>query len=171
MITDIFAQLFLDMQQQIATIPEVKWIDQDYTQLETYQDGYRPSVLFPCVLIDFDEWQWEDQGKGIQYGEGLISVRIGFPPYTPTNALAPSPQREAALQHFEIERIVYEKLHGWSNGTFGKLQRRLSGTEKRNDNIRVRYMKFTSAVKDASAKPATSSVPRPDAVIGEDLLP
>jgi hypothetical protein len=171
MITDIFAQLFLDLQALLISIPEVKWVDQEYTQLESYQEGYRPAVAFPCCLIDFDEWQWDDAGKGIQQGEGLVIIRVAFPPYTSTNATTPTPQKEAALQFLEIERKVQQKVHGWSNGTFDKLKRRLTGTEKRNDNIRVRYIKYTTSVKDTAAQPATSSVPRPQPVFGEDLLP
>ncbi len=52
----------------------------DFSQLENYKEGYRPPVLFPCVLIDFSEWNFDDESKNMQTGEGVIMFRLAHAP-------------------------------------------------------------------------------------------
>jgi hypothetical protein len=170
MMQDHFANLFVAIQERLQTAaPEVKWIDQDFGQLESYQDGYKPAVLFPCVLLDFTGFQWQEVSKGTQHGEGFVIVRVAFTPYTNTNQLTPTAQKEKALQCYEIERIVYQALQGWSDGNFARLLRRSTDTEKREDTIRVRVMQFATSITDEAAKPVYQTVATPGPVIGGDI--
>lgn len=169
---DQFANLFIALQERITTeVPEVKWIDFDFGQLEVYPDGLKPAVLFPCVLVDFTGFQWQEASKGTQQGEGMVIVRVAHAPYTNSNQLTPAPQKEKALNCFEIERKVHIALHGWGDGNFARLLRRSTDTEKREDTIRVRVMQYATSVKDAAAKPASQSVTRPELELGRDILP
>jgi hypothetical protein len=172
MLTSPFGNLFLALQQRITTVvPDIKWIDQDLGQLEDYKPGFRPAVLWPCVLIDFDEWEWEENNNGVQRGTGFIVLRLGLPPFTASNQATPLPQKESALQYYEIEKKLHAALHGWSDGVFDRMLRRTSLTEKRGeDNLRVRVLKYISSVTDTGAMPAKQRVPRPEPVVGSDMV-
>lgn len=151
------ALLFLAIQERIKTkVPKVKWIDHDLGQLEVQQE--RPTVLFPCVLIDLPDTQFDDESEGAQIGNPTIEIRIGFAPFTYTNHVAPLPAREAALEYYEIEQEVFEALHGWepvgADGTIlgQSMLRRSARTERREDTIRVRSLSFVSMYEDGTAK-------------------
>ncbi len=153
----------------ITDVPELRYIDQDLGQLENYE--MRPAVAWPCGLIDIEEFKYTDQLNFLaQVAEGIISIRLGMVKYTDSNNLTPANIRENALQYYEIEHKVYKALHGWNPTGFGKLLRRASGTERREDDIRVRIVKFAISFTDDSSKKVMTTVARPGAVVGSKGL-
>lgn len=156
------ANLFQSViEKLIADVPELRYIDQDLGQLENYD--MRPAVSWPCGLLDIEEFKFSEQGNfKIQLAEGIVSIRIGLVKYTDSNNLTPKAIRENALLYYEVENKVYKALHGWNPEGFSRLLRRASGTEKRDDDIRVRIMKFATSYTDESAKEIRQSVPRPN---------
>ena len=155
------ANLFqLLIEKLIAEVPELRYIDQDLGQLENYE--IRPSVSWPCGLLDIEEFKYSDQqSHAIQLAEGIVSLRLGMVKYTDSNNLVSAHIRENALQYYELEHKVYKALHGWNPPGFGKLLRRASGTERREDDIRVRIMKFATSFTDDSAKKVKTVIARP----------
>ncbi|MCC6691351.1 MAG: hypothetical protein IT235_07440 [Bacteroidia bacterium] len=68
-----FATIFGAILNQIAaTTPEIKYISQDFGQLEDYTHG-RPAVAFPCALIDFQNWNFENMSDNTQRAEGDVT--------------------------------------------------------------------------------------------------
>lgn len=145
-----------------VAVPAIRYIEQDLSQLEHYE--IRPAVSWPCCLIDLEEFNFSNAG-GVnnQLVEGIITLRIGLVKYTDSNNLVPENIRENALQFFEIEELVYKALHAWAPNGFSKLTRLVSATEKRDDDIRVRILKFAISYTDTSAKPVRtiSATPNP----------
>jgi len=164
------ANLFQNLIDRLALkVPAIRFIEQDLGQLENYQ--MRPAVSWPCCMIDIEEFNYSDlQNFHNQLAEGIVSLRIGLVKYTDSNNLTPTVTRENALQYYEIEQQVFTALHGWNPPGFSKLLRRASGTEKRDDDIRVRVLKFATSFTDSSAAPVTSKVPRPNAIINEGTI-
>lgn len=148
----LFAQLFLAIQQQIKSkVPEVLWIDQDLGQLEGYDN--RPSVSFPCVLIDFPTTQYSGLGEMVQWADVNISVRLAFAPFSSANSVAPDISKEAALFFYEIEDKLYQALQGFTADECVQPMVRISAaTERREDTYRVRELIFTTATEDVTAK-------------------
>lgn len=110
--TSPFSTLLIALQDRIKTqIPDIRWIDQDLGQLENYGD--RPAVSFPCVLIDFQNFQYEDASDLIQFAEGTVNFRLAFAPFSNTNSLTPVSYQEKALQFYDLEWALYKALHGW----------------------------------------------------------
>ena len=165
------ASLFTSIMTKLTSdVPELRYIEQDFGQLESYE--MRPAVSWPCCLVDIEEGKFSDQGNfKIQLAEGLVSLRIGLVKYTDTNNLTPPNIRAASLQYYELENKVYTALHGWNPPGFSKLLRRANGTEKRDDDIRVRIIKFAVSYTDYSAKDQLERVPRPNPVLGSDIIP
>ena len=161
--TSLFAQLYLAIQAQIETLLDtegkkvIKWIDQDMGQLETYKE--RPSVSFPCVLIDFPTAQYSEEGEKVQWAAINISIRLGFAPFTSANSVAPDISKEAALQYYEIENALVACLYGFTAGDCVQPMIRVSAaTERRDDSYRVREIMFSTATEDDTMKEAVNSV-------------
>lgn len=146
-----------------SAAPSIKWQDQEFGQLEFYTT--RPAVLFPCTLLDYDEWVFSETSKGVQQGNGFLTVRLAFEPFTNTSGNVPLPRREVGMQFWELEREVFIALHGWSDGVFTRLLRRSTETEKRKDNLRVRAMRFETSLIDASAVPEMQKIARPTPLV------
>lgn len=159
------AQLYLAILQRLtAAVTSLKWIDQDFGQLETYNPddpNSRPPVIFPCALIDIGEAQADDLGQAVQMVTLMVDVRLGFTPYSPTASGTPSYVIEQALDMYNIEQEVYEALHTWAPQLtladdtvldIGQpLSRRTFGTERREDNLKVRVIRFTTSLNDDTA--------------------
>jgi hypothetical protein len=158
MLQSFFGQFFTALQNRItAQVPAVRWVDQDLGQLEHYD--IRPAVSFPCVLLDFTETTYDQEGNQVQFGTATVQVRIGFPAFSPSNNTTPTSAKEMALQFWEQEMAVYQALQGWNPADLCQpLTRTTAITEKREDAIRVRVLLFTTAFKDASAAPQRKRV-------------
>lgn len=153
-----FANLFEALQTQIkAQVPAIRWIDQDMGQLESYNE--RPAVAWPCVLIDFDGWNFENMGQNCQTAEGDIIIRLAFPPFSHSNNL--SPVKDKALIFYEHEFNLHKALQGWNPEGFSPMTRISADTEKRNDPIRVRVIRYRIAFEDYSTAPVTTPEARP----------
>jgi len=163
------ANLFESLVQKIKTdVPEIRFIEQDMGQLENYE--MRPAVAWPCALIDIEEWKYSDaQNELSQIGEGIVSIRLGLVKYTDTNSLTTANMREKALHYYELENTFVKALHGWNPASFGKLLRRAAGTERRDDDIRVRVIKFAISYTDDIGKKTKITIPRPDAFLNSSL--
>jgi len=157
----LFAQLFLAIQTRIINmVPEIKWIDQDVGQLEHYE--VRPSVQFPCILIDFMNTQYNQEGNNTQMVNLQIELRLGFSPFQSANSVSPDISKQQALQFYEVEQKVYEALNNWvpadaeGNSLTEPLIRFQAATERRNDPYRIRTMQFVTATEDDTAVPKTT---------------
>lgn len=157
-----FSTLFLAIQTQLADlVPAVKWIDQDLGQLELE----RPPVNYPCLLVDFDEFKYDDAGEAIQFAEGFVSIRLAFQAWSNTNSVTPSQWKEKGLSFYDIEWAVYKALHGWKPEKYGYLMRVSANTEQREDNLRVRVLRFSINFEDFSACKEYSSAHLPPPVV------
>ncbi len=136
-----FANLYEAVTARLDTlVPELRYINHDLGQLEEP----RPSVSWPCALLDFDEFEFTDVGGTLrQLGDGFVVIRLGLQQWSGTSNLKATGIREKGLQYYELERKVFDALHGWAPTGFGRFLRRKASTEKRDDDIRVRLLVFT----------------------------
>ena len=159
----ILANILLLVQERIHTeAPAIKWIDQDLGQLEFYTMG-QPPVLFPAVLLDFPDAQYSDMGENLQMAESVLEVRLAVAAYTPSAHVHSQAQKEKALEYYNVEHELNKVLHGWCDSRyFSPLSRTSAQTERREDNIRVRLLRYKFALQDNTAMTvAASTVPRP----------
>jgi hypothetical protein len=161
-----FAEIFKAVQNKIKEVTAIKHIDQDLGQLENYNfsRGEKPAVTFPCVLIDVEEGNAEELADNAETVIMSVLIRIAFPPYSATSQAVPPTYRDKALAYYDLEWLINKKLHGWSpietsdiNPT-GSLSRKTFLTEKREDNIRVRAVRYTLSMEDYSTKDTVNKV-------------
>lgn len=158
--TNYFGELFLQLQTKIkATCPEIRWIDQDFGQLEEFE--IRPEVSFPCVLIDFSEANYEEIATLAQIGNITISFRLGFAPFSHSSNITPLDVKQKALDYYRLEQKLYECLQGFETEFSQGLIRTRAYSEKRQDALRVRVLQFTTSYEDLSAfaQPNKQSIP------------
>lgn len=110
-------QIFLDIQNKLAEIGELKHIDKNWGQLQYEQ----PPLKFPCALLDIANVNYSQLGQLAQQAEGYIDITIAN--LRLTNSNLRNPNKEASYEVFDIMDAIHQLLHGWSNGTFGRLIR------------------------------------------------
>lgn len=147
-----FSSLLTHLQGRIKSqVPDIRWIDGDTGQLEGYER--RPPVSFPCILIDFDGFDYQDLGDGIQQAQGSVIIRLGFDAYSATNNRTPSQSKSKALAYYDLEWSLFKALHGWKPEGYGYMMRVSADTERREDAIRVRQIRFSITFEDYMARP------------------
>lgn len=108
------AEIFIALCDHLEKeVPELKWIDEDEGQLNT-QPGVRPSVDFPCCLIDISYPDCQDTDETEQLVNATIALRIGFQPTGSTNNKAPEPVRWRSLERLSVIRKIQESMQGWT---------------------------------------------------------
>lgn len=142
-----YAKMYLEIAERLKVAVATKlYVNMELGQLEGYE--LRPAVSFPCVLIDFTDFNFSDMGENCQIGEGNVILRIAFTPYSNTSNITPQAFKEKGLKYFEIETEIYKALQGWQGEDFGALMRESDSTEKREDDIRVRQLVFSTTFQD-----------------------
>jgi hypothetical protein len=166
------ADLFLQIQERIkTTVPAVKWIDLDFGQMDINTNEYKPPVIFPCSLIDLTGLTFEDLSGGNQTAMGKVIIRLSVAPFSQSNQVTSLPQRERAIEFLEIEYQIAKSLHNWKPTGFNRLLRRSQDKLDREDTLRERIIGFDFSYTDTSASKLFTKVPRPQPVIGTDILP
>jgi len=169
--TSLFGNLFLAIQERLQTIPRLSFIDHEYGQLEYYdRENGKPPVTFPCVLIDIDQATFTDNSDNGQLGNCIVILRLGFPPYSATSQNTPQAYKEKALEFYEIETDIHNALQGWCPGDeYNVLDRKSAMTERREDFIRVRQIRYSTGFDDYTTSKTWTKVAATPNITGEYL--
>ena len=105
------------IQQQVSEIAELKYIDENWGQLDYYSPNM--PVQFPCALIDVQQVQFTNLGrdmskKPVQRQIGQVSIKITIANMRLSNSSMQAPRR----QKEEVWAIwgIIEKKHQQQNG-------------------------------------------------------
>ena len=161
-----FANLFDAILTRIAAeVPSIRYIDQELGQLKKA----RAPVSWPCLLIDFEDFHFDDLSEHVQMAKGIVTLQLGFAPYSPTAQSAPLENREQALGYYDIEWHLHKAIHGWQPGDeYGSFCRIAATTQRRSDNYRVREIRYSIAFEDYSTKRSLRYVPA-EVVVTEQI--
>ncbi len=161
-----FATIFLAIQSRIKNdAPFIKYTDQDLGQLK----AARPAVSWPCVLVEFENFTFSSLSENVQQALGVVVIRLAFPPYSSASSATPTQYADAALSYYDMEWQLHKLLQGWQPcETTGKLDRKEATTQKRNDNYRVREIRYSLAFDDYSTKNGQQYAPA-SLIVAEEL--
>lgn len=137
------------IQNTLETIPGMKYVDEDWGQLDDYSP--HPPTQFPLALIDIGALQYSDIGKdrtatpqNRQMATGTIVISIANLKLTNTSARAPQPQKDKAWAIWDIVESVHKKLHGVVvGGSAGAMMRTAMRKVKRDDGIQEYEVTYT----------------------------
>ena len=164
-----FSNVFLAIQSLIqTTVPAITYIDQDLGQLKSTT---RPPVSWPCALIDFEDFKFENLGENVQTATGTVVIQLGFAPFSNTSQATPTDYKQQALNYYELEFSLHQQLQGWSpTDMSGSLIRTSVATQRRNDHYRVRELRYSLAFEDYSTKNEEQMAPATIVVMDEIVL-
>ena len=144
-------QLIADLKTRLSTITGIRYIDEDWGQLDYYSPNQ--PVKWPCVIIDVNQTNWTNQGEHVQIGLANVSIRVADMRLSNSNPKAPSSQQTAAASIFDMLTLIHVALHGWTaDSANGPLTRTLTRKVNRDDGIREFEMVFSVQLIDDSAK-------------------
>jgi hypothetical protein len=131
------------IQTLLLTIPELKYVDEDWGQLDYYSPHF--PVQWPCALIDIAAANFSNIGMDKmatpthrQMATSSISLTIANLKLTNTSGKAPTVQKTQARSIWEIIDLVHAKIQGVNaNATSGKLVRTALQRIKRDDGVQV----------------------------------
>lgn len=145
-----FSKLYLAILDRLESqVKALKYIEQNFGQLQGYSN--RPAVAFPCALIDFGKFDFDEIGNLYQIAEGYVIINLGFALYNSSSNITPAEFRKEPLMHYEIEWQIHKALHGWSPGAeFGKLTRTSVTSVNTPMAVRTRPIVFKLSFEDYS---------------------
>jgi len=137
-------------QQQLARVQGLAHIDEDWGQLDFY-DNF-PPVKFPCALIDIQSGQFTDDGELRQRGVLTVAVKLYLLRVGNTSEKAPQSQKNAVQKGWEIYRQINRALHGqdFLPEGFGAPMRTSMQRVRRRDGIYQRDIIYTVGMVDTS---------------------
>ncbi|MBF2708764.1 hypothetical protein [Flavobacterium soyangense] len=142
------------IQDKLATIPALKYVDEDWGQLDDYSP--HPPTQFPLALIDIGSLQYSDIGRdrtatpqNRQMATGTIVISIANLKLTNTSARAPQTQKNQAWAIWDIVESVHAELHGIVvGGSAGAMMRTAMRKVKRDDGIQEYEVTYTIGVSN-----------------------
>ncbi|MDR0509628.1 MAG: hypothetical protein LBH06_00870 [Rikenellaceae bacterium] len=143
---------FADIQDRLAALSELKYVDEDWGQLDG--EGRSPAVKFPCVLIDCSNITASQAGEHVMLDTISVVVRVADLRLSNSSAQAPHGQKEKHYRLFEIIAKVISALHGWSGDpqAYGRLRRISMQRERRGDGVRLYELTFQCTMVNNTAK-------------------
>lgn len=107
------------LQLRLAEIPQLKYIDENWGQLDYYSPNM--PVQYPCTLIDVQQVQYSNIGKDLtkipqqrQIAQVQIKITIANMRLTNTSLQAPRRQKEDAWSIWTLIEMIHQKIHGIS---------------------------------------------------------
>lgn len=107
------------LQLRLAEIPQLKYIDENWGQLDYYSPNM--PVQYPCTLIDVQQVQYSNIGKDLtktpqqrQIAQAQIKITIANMRLTNTSLLAPRRQKEDSWSIWTLIEMIHQKIHGFS---------------------------------------------------------
>lgn len=134
-------QVIQSIQDKIKTLPTIKYVDEDWGQLDYYAPHF--PVKWPCVLIDISNAQFSNLGMdktaspmNRQTANTNVSLTIANLKLTNTSGNAPQLQKDQGFNIWKLQQDIHALLHGWNPtaGT-GKLIRTSMQRTKRDDGV------------------------------------
>ena len=112
-------ELLEKIQQKLSEITELKYIDENWGQLDYYSPNM--PVQYPCALIDVQQVQFTNLGRDMskkpvqrQIGQVVLKITIADIRLTNSSMQAPRAQKEQVWAIWDIIEKIHRQLHGVS---------------------------------------------------------
>lgn len=146
--------VFLDIQEALETIRELRYVGEDWGQLNFEQ----PPVDFPCALIDLGGAQFSSAGRNTQQVEAIVNITIADLRFNGITPNLPDREKERAFEIFDLIDKVNGLLHGHGGETFSRLCRVSLKKMLREDAVREFVMSYKFGYTDDSAMPVLTKI-------------
>ncbi len=146
--------LIQDIQNRLAAeIPALKYIDEDWGQLDDYSPNF--PVKWPCALIDISQVSYSNAGRQSQLGVAAITITVADVKLTNSSSKAPAGQIAAQATYLQLVKAIHTALHGWSgHAHYSPLIRESLKRARRDDGVREHNLVYTCQIQDTRPEPA-----------------
>jgi hypothetical protein len=141
--------------ERIATIPELKYVDEDWGQLDDYEN---PPAKFPLALIDLDVSEWNNLGNLSQTAEVRIGVTLCTMRLSNSSKAAPATQRQKAFEIFALLDGLQGVLQGWCPTGGNRMMRRSTTKRDTLRGLKAYRVEYVCRIGDdiAARRPQTT---------------
>lgn len=132
-------EIYLAVANRLKTeVPELKWIEWDYGQLNDEQ----PAISYPAALVDvsYDDCRNIEEGEAAttQRVNATVAIKLVFKPQGSSFINATAEAMQQALAPLDTVEAVHAALQGWrAPGQFAGLARRRGAATPRRDKLKV----------------------------------
>lgn len=147
-------QLLTDILEQLKPVPGLKYVDEDWGQLDFYSPN--PPVQFPAAVVDCINVTYTNEGKLSQLGDVQIRIRVADQKLTNSSGKAPANQRTQAFAIYDLLRDIHKAMHGWTKDkttAYTAPIRTSLRRAQRQDGMRVHELLYTCRIVDDEAMP------------------
>ncbi len=146
--------IFIAIQQRLAESGKLKYIDEDWGQLDDYSP--HPPTQFPLALVDVTDALFEEQGKDRQQlpvnrqtATTVVTITVADLKLTNTSHRAPQRQKENAWEIWDLIDDIHKVLHGWKpTDRTGALIRTSLKRVVRDDGIQEYRISYSLGISD-----------------------
>lgn len=142
-------EVFKDIQERLKTIPEFRYVGEDWGQLNFEQ----PPVDWPCALIDLGNAEFSSAGMKSQQVEAVVNITIADIRHQGVSSRLPSDQADKAFEIFDLIDKVNTLLHGTGGEHYSRLCRISLKKMLREDAVREFVMSYKFGYTDETATP------------------
>ncbi len=143
-----------NIQNQLKTVNELKYIDEDWGQLDYYAPNF--PVQWPCALTDVSNVNYSDIGikktaipTNRQQADCTFSLTIANLKLTNTSGFAPQQQKASAFNIQTLIEDVHKVLQGFRPGPNASALIRTSRTRiKRDDGVQEYNVTYSFGLND-----------------------
>ena len=140
-------EVFKDIQQRLQTIPEFRYIGEDWGQLNFEQ----PPVDWPCALIDLGNVDFSAAGMRSQQAEAVVNITIADIRYHGVTPVLPRDQEDKAFEIFDLIDKVNKLLHGTGGEHYSRLCKVSLKKMLREDAVREFVLSYKFSYTDNTA--------------------
>lgn len=138
-----------NIQNKIAEIADLKYIDEDWGQLDYYSPNI--PVKWPCCLIDMNNGDFSNIGQDLTKSpknrqNGKLTVKLTFAnmKLSNTSFKAPQSQKDKAWLIIGLIEEVHKKIHGFTpDANCSKMLRAGFAKVKRDDGVQEYSVYYT----------------------------
>lgn len=142
--------LFLAIQNTLQDIPGLKFVGEDWGQLNCEQAPEN----FPCLLIDLGDVEFSSCGQHAQRAEATLKIKVAD---VHDNSVTPALSVKQ-ISVFDLLDEVNKRLHGYELEKFSKLCRVDIKKTLRNDAVREFVVTYKFAYTDTITAPVYQKV-------------
>jgi hypothetical protein len=143
-----------NIQKQLGTIPSLKYIDEDWGQLDDYSP--HPPTQFPLALIDIGSIEFSHIGmdkkvvpQNRQMATGTIVITVANLRLTNTSLRSPKQQKDNVWEIWNVIECVHQELHGFKpDCNSGAMMRTALRRIKRDDGIQEYEITYTIGISN-----------------------
>lgn len=149
----VLTEIYNAIREKLAPIKDWLHIDLFNNQFEN-EERENP-VLFPCVLVEFGDIVWENDGLGnakSQRGDLQITLHIGSELYQNTAFFAPKQERDSALEFDTFVSVITNAIQGLKSPNFTPLYRVATRYSTNYDNRIITEVVFETSATELIEK-------------------